>query len=135
LLGIKAVQDMGLLTVHRDRFINVGQVQTTSLGDLGMAKLYVDPEARPCILPSRRIPFAIQNDVQAELQKLVDRGVLVPVVEPSTWVSQMAVARKADGRLRICIDPQPLNKGLQRQHYHLPRLFSKLDMANLAVSH
>ena len=140
LLGIKAAQDMGLLTVHRDRFVSVGQLQATSLGDLGTAKLYIDPEARPRILPCRRIPFAIQSDVKTELEKLVDRGVLVPVVEPSTWVSQMAVARKADGRLRICIDQQPLNEALQRQHYQLPiladvlpklhnsRLFSKLDV-------
>ena len=56
------------------------------------------------------------------------------------WVSQMAVVKKPDGSLKICIDPQPLNDALQREHYRLPTLddvlpnlnnakkFSKLDV-------
>ena len=56
------------------------------------------------------------------------------------WVSQMAFVKKPDGSLRICIDPQPLNDALQREHYRLPtlddvppnlnnaRVFSKLDV-------
>ena len=67
-------------------------------------------------------------------------GVLAPVEEPTEWVSQMAVVKKQDGSLRICIDPQPLNEALQREHYRLPtfndvlptlnnaKIFSKLDV-------
>ena len=52
----------------------------------------------------------------------------------------MAVVKKADGSLRICIDPRPMNKALQREHYRLPtfndvlttrnnaKIFSKLDV-------
>lgn len=47
-------------------------------------------------------------------------GVLAPVEEPTEWVSQMAVVKKPDGSLRICIDPQTLNEALQREHYKLP---------------
>ena len=39
-------------------------------------------------------------------------GVLAPVEEPTEWVSQMAVVKKPDGSLRICIDPQTLNEAL-----------------------
>ena len=58
----------------------------------------------------------------------------------TAWVSQMAVVKKPNGSLRICIDPQPLNAALQREHYKLPtlddvlpslsqaRVFSKLDV-------
>ena len=67
-------------------------------------------------------------------------GVLAPVEEPTEWVSQMAVVKKQDGSLRICIDPQPLNEALQREYYRLPtfndvlptlnnaKIFSKLDV-------
>ena len=67
-------------------------------------------------------------------------GVLAPVEEPTEWVSQMAVVKKPDGSLRICIDPQPLNEALQRVHYRLPnfndvlptlknaKIFTKLDV-------
>ena len=52
----------------------------------------------------------------------------------------MAVTRKPSGKLRVCIDPGPLNKALQREYYQLPTLdevkpklqgakvFSKLDI-------
>jgi hypothetical protein len=52
----------------------------------------------------------------------------------------MAVVRKSNGKLRICIDPQPLNTALMCEHYRLTtledvlsklanaRIFSKLDI-------
>jgi transposase InsO family protein len=129
LFGLKTIQDMGLFTIHREKFI--AQVETSiALGDLGSAKLYINAEAKPRVLPCRRIPFAIQDDVKVELDKLVDRGVLIPIEKPSEWVSQMAVVRKSNGKLRICIDPQPLNEALQRQHYKLSTLDDVLPMLN-----
>ncbi|KAI0215978.1 hypothetical protein LSAT2_031955, partial [Lamellibrachia satsuma] len=62
-----------------------------------------------------RLPIALQQPVKAELDILVKRGVLVPVEEPTQWVSQMAVVRKQNGKLRLCIDPQPLNQALMRE--------------------
>ena len=47
--------------------------------------------------------------MKAELDILVKRGVLVHVEEPTKWVSQMAVVREQNGKLRLCIDPQSLN--------------------------
>ena len=61
------------------------------------------------------------------------------MTEPTEWVSQMAVVHKPNGKLRICIDPLPLNAALKRQYYRLPvldvlpklqnaKIFSKLDV-------
>ena len=50
-----------------------------------------------------------------EIDSLVERGILLPVSEPKEWVNQMAVVQKSNGKLRICIDPQPLNKVLVRE--------------------
>ncbi|XP_052253072.1 uncharacterized protein K02A2.6-like [Dreissena polymorpha] len=96
----------------------VGEVEK-DLGDLCEAKLYVEEDAKPVVLPARKIPIAIQGQVKQELDKLVERGILVPVKEPTEWVNQMAVVRKSSGCLRICLDPQPLNKVLERQQYRL----------------
>ena len=91
-------------------------------------------------MPCRKLPLSLQDDVKKETDKLVERKVLIPVSEPTEWVSQMAVVRKASGKLRICIDPQPLNTALMREHYRLTtlddvlpklanaRIFSKLDI-------
>lgn len=78
--------------------------------------------------------------MKEELDRLVEKDVPVLVTEPTEWVSQMAVVHKPSGKLRICIDPQPLNAALKREHYKLPvlddvlpklkdaKVFSKLDV-------
>ena len=128
---------MNLININTDAF--VGKVKK-DLGDLGEAKLYVEEDAKPVVLPARKIPIAIQGQVKQELDKLVERGILVPVEEPTEWVNQMAVVRKSSGSLRICLDPQPLNKVLKRERYRLTtfddvlpnlnqaKLFTKMDV-------
>ena len=84
----------------------ISKVTTPQLGDLGEATLRIDETVPPKILPCRKVPLAIRDDVKKELDRLVEKGVLVPVTEPTEWVSQMAVVHKRVGKLRICIDPQ-----------------------------
>ena len=91
-------------------------------------------------LKCRKIPLAIEDAVKEELDQLVEKGVLVLVTEPTERISQMAVVHKPSGKLGICIDPQPLNAALKREHYKLPvlddvlpklkdaKVFSKLDV-------
>ena len=55
--------------------------------------------------------------------------------------SQAVITPKKDGQVRLCIDPQELNKALKREHFTLPTLndnlhelrdakvFSKADLA------
>ena len=52
------------------------------------------------------------------------------VNEPSEWVSQMTVVEKPNGDLQICVDPQPLNAALQREHYKLPTVDNVLPKLN-----
>ena len=138
LLGLKTIQELGFITINSECFI--AQVKTPQLGDLGEATLKVDESVPPKVLPCRKVPLAIQDAVKEELDRLMDKGVLVSVTEPTEWVSQMAVVHKPNGKLRICIDPQPLNAALKREHYKLPvlddvlpklkdaKVFSKLDV-------
>ena len=137
LLGLKTVHEMGLFTINKENFITEVTSDTSQLGNLGEARLHVNSNVTPRGLPCRNLPFALQEDVKNELDRLGEIGVLAPVEE---WVSQMAVVTKPDGLLRICIDPQPLNEALQREHYRLPifndvlptlnnaKIFSKLDV-------
>ena len=63
-----------------------------------------------------------------------NRGILIPIDEPTDWVSQMTVVRKPNGKLHLCIDPQPLNMALKREHYKLPTIddvMSKLNKAKV----
>ena len=49
-------------------------------------------------------------------------GVISKVDKSTDWVSGMAVVEKPDGKLRICLDPRPLNKGIKRHYYPMPTL-------------
>ena len=150
LIGLRASTQMKLVTVEYDNMKTVHSVAveeefrdvlSDDLGRLpGEHSLTVDPTAIPVIEPARRVPVALQSKLKEELERLTQRNVIIPVEEPTPWVSQMVVAEKKNGDLRVCIDPRHLNKALQREHYTLPvlddvlhdlgqsRVFTKADL-------
>ncbi|XP_077862565.1 uncharacterized protein LOC144344556 [Saccoglossus kowalevskii] len=101
--------------------------------------LHVDESIQPSTDPPRRIPYAIRNQVKAELDRMQEIGVIVPETEPTPWVNSMTIVRKANNQIRICMDPTKLNKAIRRAHHptktieeiaaRMPnaKLFSKLD--------
>ena len=141
-LGLADVLRLDLMKINLDNFDRVLSVkqskQTTknailehyanvfadTLGTLpGEAHLSVDASVQPVVLPARTIPVSLRKPVQTELKRLQDLKVISPIEEPTDWVSQMvAVEKKNSDRVRMCIDPRPLNKALLREHYHLPTL-------------
>ena len=139
LLGMETMKELDFVTLNEENYIAKVEIGT-ELGDLGEVSLKVDASKTPRQLPCRKVPFALQERCKKELESLVDRGILAPETEPTDWVSQMALVEKANGKIRICIDPAPLNDALQREHYKLPtiddvlyqlkdaKLFTKLDV-------
>ena len=71
-----------------------------------------------------------------------EMDVIEKVEKATDWVNALVVGEKPSGKLRISLDPRPLNKAIKRQHYRLPtaeeiisqmsgaRFFSKLDASN-----
>ena len=56
------------------------------------------------------------------------------VVEATDWVSAIVVNKKSNGKIRLCLDMQPLNKALRRCHYPIPTIEDVLpDLANAKV--
>ena len=70
----------------------------------------------------RKCPIAIRPLVDKKLDKLLEQEVIVPVTEPTDWVSSLAYSWKADGDLRTCLNPTHLNKAIRRDHYRTPTL-------------
>ena len=154
LLGLNAVEEMILLTVHSENFVNFVKKSDDDplikypgvfygrLGTLpGKVHLQIDANCKPVMLPARKIPVAIREKFKNELKRLEDLKVIAPVDEPTEWVSQIVVAMNKSGSLRICIDPKPLNTALKREHYQIPVIddllphltdacvFTKVDLA------
>ena len=47
--------------------------------------------------------------VHEELGEFIDQGIIVPVEDPTDWVSSLAYSWKANGKLQVCLDPKNLN--------------------------
>ena len=86
---------------------------------------------------SGRLPFLLEEKVYKKLEQMVADEVIVPVVEPTEWVSRMLVVGKPDGDVRLVLDPSELNKAILRQHFAVPtvdQLFAKIGKAKYFCS-
>ena len=153
LIGLPTAIKMKLISINEEHIENVSSMLTVDdvyselwngkLGNLpGIVHLKTDPTVTPVVMPTKRIPIALREKLKQELDRLEELGVLKPVDEPTPWVNQMAITQKRSGELRICLDPQQLNRALLREHFTLPvledtlhelsasRVFSKVDLAS-----
>ncbi|XP_032688764.1 uncharacterized protein LOC116852456 [Odontomachus brunneus] len=85
-------------------------------------KIHIDHRVKPAVLPARRIPHALVPRVKLELDRLQNMGIIERITEPTEWVSQMVIVCKKDGSLRICLNPQPLNKAIKREYFVFPTI-------------
>ena len=73
----------------------------------------------------RHIPPSMYLEVRSHLRDLVSAGVIRPSHSP--WASNVVLARKKDGKLRMCIDYRQLNNRTIKDSYALPRIEDLLD--------
>ena len=133
ILGLPDTLALGLVSLSDD--IEVHNIETPTITQKELAKhpklvddklgripvmykMKTDPTVTPVIRPPRKIPYAMRNEVEKELKRMVKIGVITPTTEPAPWVSSMVATRKKNGKdIRICIDPRDLNTALQRPRY------------------
>ena len=95
----------------------------TGLGKLhGILHLEVDETVTSVKIPTRSVPQAQEKLVDKALKRLENLGVIQNVDTPTDWVSALLVVPKPIGKIRLCLDPKPLNAALKRNHYQLPTL-------------
>lgn len=88
----------------------------------GQVNLDKDETVCPVRLPLRKVPVAVQKPLQDELKRLEELEVITREERPTDWLSSLVVAPKSNGKIRVCIDPKPLNKALKRSHHPTPVL-------------
>ena len=104
--------------------------------------LHLDSTKTPRSYKARNVPLAIKAKVDAELDCLLERSIIVPVTH-SNWAAPIVPVLKEDGTVRICGDYRlTVNQACRVNPYPVPRiedlfaalgggtLFSKLDMKN-----
>ena len=104
-----------LITVYQDIFHGIGKFP----GEHSFTLLL---DAAPVVHPPRRVPVALRNKVKQELDRTVSNDIITKVTEPTDWVNSMVVVQKPNGDLRVCLDPQDVNKAIKHPYYPVPTL-------------
>lgn len=143
ILGLQACQCLGLIKrlnqvkaenkCHQETpemVINEFPDVFTGMGRLNRTvKIKLKENYSPHVAAPRKVPLALHSKVKEELARMEESGIITKVEEPTEWVSNMVVVNTSK-KLRICLDPRPLNKAIQRPHYPIPtadNLMTKLQ--------
>lgn len=83
------------------------------------------------------------DKLKAELDRMKRLDIIEEIDEPTEWVSSLVIIEKAEGRLRVCLNPSDVNRVIKREHYPMPtaetvmsemseaKYFSKVDASNV----
>ena len=86
----------------------------------GEYKIRLQANATPVIHATRKVPVALKKRLKAELDRLCKLDVMEKTEGPTEWVQSLVIVEKPNGDLRLCMDPNDLNKVILREHRHLP---------------
>ena len=85
----------------------------------GMSDEY-DIETDLTVLPVQhgrcKVPIEYKDEIKKEPGEMVWQGIITKQSEPTPWVSSLTYPKKANGKLRICLDQKDLNKAIIREN-------------------
>jgi hypothetical protein len=106
------------------------------------ASFHLKEGAKPRFFKPRPIPFAQHDAVKAEIDRLLDLGIIKPI-KFSQWGAPIVIVAKPDGKVRICGDFKvTINPQIDVERYPIPRFedllsklkggkrFSKVDLSD-----
>ena len=90
----------------------------------GLAKGFVHrirlSEEKPFALKSYPIPHVYESQVDLQIEDMLKNGIIRKA--PSPYVNPIVIVKKADGRVRLCIDARKLNSLTIPEHDEPPRI-------------
>ncbi|GBL75327.1 Uncharacterized protein K02A2.6, partial [Araneus ventricosus] len=113
---------VSIINEFHDVFSGIGKLNK-------VVKIHLKDNYAPSVAAARKIPLALHDKVKAELNRMENMGVITKVEQPTEWVSNIVVIDNPN-KLRICIDPRPLNEAIKIPHYPIPsadRLMTNLQ--------
>lgn len=78
----------------------------------GECSIHTDLAVHPTVHRSRRVPFALQNKLKNEIERMESL-----VTKPTQWMRSLVIVEKTNGKLWVCPDPKDLNRAILRHHY------------------
>ena len=118
---------------------NVFALDGTPNGRMPSKKMRIDTGSHPPIHQrAHRTPLSKRIQVEEELQKMLDEGVIRP--SKSEWASPITLVPKKDESIRFCVDYRKVNAATRKDAHPLPliqdifdsltgaKIFSTLDL-------
>ena len=93
------------------------------IGDMqGKYDIKVNPTVPPVQHSRQKVPIEYKEEIKKELAEMVCQRIITKQTEPTPWVSSLTYPKKANGKLRICLDPKDLNKAIIHENHKAPTL-------------
>ena len=91
-------------------------------------KLSIYKEARYVSQKKRKLGEERRQAAKIEVEKLLSAG-FIDEAQYTTWLSNVVLVKKANGKWRMCVDYIDLNKACPRDAYPLPNIDRLVDGA------
>ena len=115
-VSCKTVEDLKKL--YPNSFDRLGSLK-------GAYNIRVDPTVKPATHARRKVPIKSKEAIDKELDYLIEEEIITEQVEPTPWVSSVTFPRKPNGEVRVCLDPNNLNKAIIRER-HKPMMVEEI---------
>lgn len=138
---LNAVQSLPRMPMEKEEFIKKFENVFRGIGKFpGTCSIKLKDDAVHSLHYKKRIPLSLGERLKTELDAMVK--IISPVDYPTDWVNNVQIVEKSDDKLRICLDPKPLNACIKREHFLIPTIedvmgrlanksvFTVLDLSN-----
>ena len=118
-----------LLCAKHDVFSLTDQELGTyqELGEVDLIEHKIQMQGhQPFHVPPRRLPYALREELECELSKLLSTECIEPSSSP--YASGLVLVRKKDGSLRVCVDYRGINKDTVPDCFPIPWIDDLIDM-------
>jgi hypothetical protein len=88
-------------------------------------KIELEEGAKPLSKPVYKLSPAEQDDLKAQIESLLEKGLIRPSLSP--WKAPVLFAPEKDGGLRMCLDYRALNKLTVKDKFPIPRVDELFD--------
>jgi len=112
-----------MISSEKESFIKNNFDVFTGLGKFpDLYEIQLKDNAEPQPAPYRKVPHAVVDRFIIKLKELIEKGIVSYVEKPTDWLNNIVIIEKPDKSLRLCLDPQHLNKNIVEENYPIPTL-------------
>jgi hypothetical protein len=136
LLSGHLCEKLGLISVNHSLLVNQVKMSDLTkehileeykdvfdgLGYIGDYSIHLKENAKPSQDSPRTVPVALRKELKARLDEMEQEDILMKVTQPTDWVSSAVYVKRPNKKLRVCLDPQTLNKYVQIPKFRMPTL-------------